>query len=209
MRNNVLLFKKIKINDDLYIYNPVNVVSGYYEYTNNRSVFRTDSQAIYKNMKDLNEKREETMIGIGYPISDINLLTRFREAGDNLLKAKEEYLKEARNNIYLCYKNVEYCLPTKTLSSNITGKLGLTIDVINNCLENNNEKQVKMLLRDLKEVLLSVDQVKEDYEKQSKSNYSMIIKKANEENDKEEEVDQLQNLKQAILKRDQILEQIK
>ena len=66
-----------------------------------------------------------------------------------------------------------------------------------------------MLLRDLKEVLLSVDQVKEDYEKQSKSNYSMIIKKANEENDKEEEVDQLQNLKQAILKRDQILEQIK
>ncbi|MCI5521580.1 MAG: hypothetical protein MR411_03070 [Tenericutes bacterium] len=38
MRNNVLLFKKIKINDDLYIYNPVNVVSGYYEYTNNRSV---------------------------------------------------------------------------------------------------------------------------------------------------------------------------
>ena len=37
-----------------------------------------------------NEKREETMIGIGYPISDINLLTRFREAGDNLLKAKEE-----------------------------------------------------------------------------------------------------------------------
>ena len=31
----------------------------------------------------------------------------------------------------------------------------------------------------------------------------------NEENDKEEEVDQLQNLKQAILKRDQILEQIK
>ena len=165
MRNNVLLFKKIKINDDLYIYNPVNVVSGYYEYTNNRSVFRTDSQAIYKNMKDLNEKSEETMIGIGYPISDINLLTRFREAGDNLLKAKEEYLKEARNNIYLCYKDVEYCLPTKTLSSNITGKLGLTIDVINNCLENNNEKQVKMLLRDLKEVLLSVDQVKEEVNK--------------------------------------------
>lgn len=209
MRNNVLLFKKIKINGDLYIYNPVNVVSGYYEYANNRSFFRADSQAIYKNMKDLNEKKEETMIGIGYPISDINLLTRFREAGDNLLKAKEEYLKEAKNNIYLCYKDVEYCLPTKTLSSNITGKLGLTIDVINNCLENNNEKQVKMLLRDLKEVLLSVDQVKEDYEKQSKSNYSMIIKKANEENDKEEEVDQLQNLKQAILKRDQILEQIK
>ena len=54
MRNNVLLFKEIKINDDLYIYNPVNVVSGYYEYTNNRSVFRVDSKAIYKNMKYLN-----------------------------------------------------------------------------------------------------------------------------------------------------------
>lgn len=162
MAVNVILLERKDANNNIFIYKPMNIKTGDYEEIDGIQVFKTTDGRIFQDIERLNYLVFDISLGVGYPISDEDLMKKYNET--SLQNAKIKYLNDFEKNILYAYKKKK--IEIKELDLNYINKESkdYIINVIDKLIKTNNLNDIKPRLIELKK------EIKDDFkEKEPKS----------------------------------------